>query len=228
MFVKDKGEIMKIDFDKFNLSQKIYSIAGLILSIVVYMVNKNNLNIAIGIVLLSSIAVFLLRYKYAKVVLHIIISLVCIAIAVSIVYVIITNHSQQNKFSDAEVEQMLFGNVQSEQPSMTPTTTTQQQQSSRDAELDNILFGKNQSQQPDLSSLSKEQLLARKQQLESQINSQSPQFAIGYTKADVRRIQGTPTSIISNMWFYGYDYVTFDNRGRVKEYSNSSGKLKIK
>jgi hypothetical protein len=82
---------MKIDFDKFNLSQKILSILGLISAIVIYMGDKDNLNIAIGIIFLIAITVFLLRYKYIKITLYILISLI-----ISAVIYIIVNEQLRN------------------------------------------------------------------------------------------------------------------------------------
>jgi len=57
---------MKVDFDKFNLSQKIYSVFGSILAIIVYMNDEDYLNIALGIALLTIIVVFLMRYNVIK------------------------------------------------------------------------------------------------------------------------------------------------------------------
>ncbi|MDD5634201.1 MAG: hypothetical protein PHW46_02880 [Candidatus Omnitrophica bacterium] len=53
-------------------------------------------------------------------------------------------------------------------------------------------------------------------------------FTIGATKDDVRRIQGEPTSVVGEIWFYGYDYAGFDEAGNVNDLSNILGNLKIK
>lgn len=53
-------------------------------------------------------------------------------------------------------------------------------------------------------------------------------FDIGSTKDHVKKVQGEPMSIINNVWFYETDMVVFDKMNRVSDYSNFSGKLKIK
>jgi hypothetical protein len=63
----------------------------------------------------------------------------------------------------------------------------------------------------------------------------SPNFiTIGSSKSDVARIQGTPKSIedlsFIDQEIWNYDYynsITFKN-GRVSEWNNSNGKLKVK
>ena len=60
-------------------------------------------------------------------------------------------------------------------------------------------------------------------------------ITIGSTKADVARIQGTPRRVdnsfitidIETWWYGGYDRIEFKN-GRVNEWNNSSGFLKVK
>jgi hypothetical protein len=60
-------------------------------------------------------------------------------------------------------------------------------------------------------------------------------ITIGSTKADVARIQGTPRRVDNSFntigietWGYGgYDRIEFKN-GRVNEWNNSSGFLKVK
>jgi hypothetical protein len=66
------------------------------------------------------------------------------------------------------------------------------------------------------------------------ISSASNFITIGSTKSDVVRIQGTPTKIADlsfinqEMWNYGYyNRITFKN-GRVSEWNNSDGKLKVR
>jgi len=58
---------MKIEFDKFNMTQKIYSVAGVVLGILVYMNDENYLNVAIGIVLLTAVVTLLLKYDAMKI-----------------------------------------------------------------------------------------------------------------------------------------------------------------
>jgi outer membrane protein assembly factor BamE (lipoprotein component of BamABCDE complex) len=68
-----------------------------------------------------------------------------------------------------------------------------------------------------------------------QRSTSTPDFiTIGSTKSDVARIQGTPKKIDDfsyineQRWDYGnYNRITFKN-GRVSEWNNSSGKLKVK
>ena len=60
-----------------------------------------------------------------------------------------------------------------------------------------------------------------------------PTFAVGYPQDFVKRIQGTPNSIVGNVWWYTvdsvvYDSVTFDSNGRVASYVNNSGHLKVR
>lgn len=57
---------MKIDFDKFNLSQKIYSILGAVVAILIYMLDGDQLNVSIGALLLTAIVVFLSKYNNFK------------------------------------------------------------------------------------------------------------------------------------------------------------------
>ena len=52
-------------------------------------------------------------------------------------------------------------------------------------------------------------------------------FTLGSTQDDVLAIQGTPTSVQGNTWYYRSSSVTF-SRGRVASYSNQSGNLRIK
>jgi serine/threonine protein kinase len=53
-------------------------------------------------------------------------------------------------------------------------------------------------------------------------------FTIGSSKQTVLAVQGTPTSIMGNMWFYGYCYVTFDANDSVSGYLNNCGNLHVK
>jgi hypothetical protein len=53
-------------------------------------------------------------------------------------------------------------------------------------------------------------------------------FSIGSTQDDVRRVEGTPSSISDNMWSYGQDVVSFNSNGRVTGYLNNSGQLKVR
>ncbi len=55
---------MKIGFDKFNLNQKLYSVIGAVIAILTYMVDADNLNVAIGIALLTIILVLMLKNQY--------------------------------------------------------------------------------------------------------------------------------------------------------------------
>jgi len=60
----------------------------------------------------------------------------------------------------------------------------------------------------------------------------APSFiTIGSSKSDVVRIQGTPTEIKTwswgDDWRFGYSKISFDTRGRVKEWINR-GNLKVK
>ncbi|RKY41526.1 MAG: hypothetical protein DRP85_05920 [Candidatus Makaraimicrobium thalassicum] len=52
-------------------------------------------------------------------------------------------------------------------------------------------------------------------------------FTVGSGEGDVKRIQGAPSSVIGNVWFYDYDIVVFDCYGKVNDYTNFSGKLRI-
>ena len=52
------------------------------------------------------------------------------------------------------------------------------------------------------------------------------QFSLGSTEDEVRRIMGTPMSIIGGGWSYGYSSVSFRD-GRVVGYSNITGLLKV-
>ncbi|MBU1083668.1 MAG: hypothetical protein ABIG55_05940 [Candidatus Omnitrophota bacterium] len=51
---------------------------------------------------------------------------------------------------------------------------------------------------------------------------------IGADQAAVRRVKGEPPSVIGRVWFYGKDMIIFDDKGRVKDYSDFSGSLGIK
>lgn len=52
-------------------------------------------------------------------------------------------------------------------------------------------------------------------------------FTMGSTQDEVLAIQGTPTSVQGNTWYYRSSSVTF-SRGRVESYSNQSRNLRIK
>ena len=56
--------------------------------------------------------------------------------------------------------------------------------------------------------------------------SSAESFGLGATQAQVKAVMGTPSSQSDGTWFYGSDYVTFEN-GHVKSYTNGSGDLKI-
>lgn len=52
-------------------------------------------------------------------------------------------------------------------------------------------------------------------------------FTVGSTKDEVASLQGTPTKIIGETWYYGYSSVDFYN-SKVKSYSNISNNLHVK
>ena len=51
-------------------------------------------------------------------------------------------------------------------------------------------------------------------------------FTIGSSKGEVQAVQGTPTSIVGDTWYYGYSSITF-YKERVKGYSNTSENLRV-
>jgi curved DNA-binding protein CbpA len=61
----------------------------------------------------------------------------------------------------------------------------------------------------------------------SLITDRKTYFTIGSMKNEVQEIQGTPSSIIGDTWFYDASQITFSN-GRVTGYSNNSGNLHMK
>ncbi|MCE5243237.1 MAG: DnaJ domain-containing protein [Syntrophobacteraceae bacterium] len=52
-------------------------------------------------------------------------------------------------------------------------------------------------------------------------------FTLGSTQNDVLLVQGTPTQIGANKWHYGFSEIRFKD-GRVEEYNNFFGNLKIR
>jgi len=52
-------------------------------------------------------------------------------------------------------------------------------------------------------------------------------ITLGSTKSDVRRIQGSPTSITGDNWEYGYSAVCFDSNGKVYRWYTIDRKLKV-
>lgn len=52
-------------------------------------------------------------------------------------------------------------------------------------------------------------------------------FTLGSTKDDVLRVQGTPTRIEGNRWYYGFSEVRFKG-GAVEDYDNYFGNLKVR
>lgn len=52
-------------------------------------------------------------------------------------------------------------------------------------------------------------------------------FTVGSTKDEVLRVQGTPTRIEGNRWYYGFSEVRF-RTGMVEDYDNYFGNLKIR
>jgi len=52
-------------------------------------------------------------------------------------------------------------------------------------------------------------------------------FTLGSTKEEVLAVQGTPESVIGNIWLYGFSSVEFSG-DKVKGWSNISGNLKVK
>ncbi|WP_093396393.1 J domain-containing protein [Thermodesulforhabdus norvegica] len=51
-------------------------------------------------------------------------------------------------------------------------------------------------------------------------------FTLGSTASDVLMVQGTPTRVAGNVWYYGLDRVIFRD-GRVVGYDNMTGRLKV-
>ncbi len=58
-------------------------------------------------------------------------------------------------------------------------------------------------------------------------NKPPPHFTIGSTYDEVLLVQGTPTRIEMDKWFYGFSEIRFKD-GRVKEYDNYFGTLKVR
>ncbi len=52
-------------------------------------------------------------------------------------------------------------------------------------------------------------------------------FTVGSTKDEVLRVQGTPTRIEGNRWYYGFSEVRFRG-GAVEDYDNYFGNLKVR
>ncbi len=52
-------------------------------------------------------------------------------------------------------------------------------------------------------------------------------FTVGSTRDEVLRVQGTPTRIEGNRWYYGFSEVRFKS-GAVEDYDNYFGNLKIR
>lgn len=52
-------------------------------------------------------------------------------------------------------------------------------------------------------------------------------FSLGSTRDEVLRVQGTPTRLDGNRWFYGFSEIHFRN-GRVEDFNNFFGNLKIR
>jgi hypothetical protein len=54
-----------------------------------------------------------------------------------------------------------------------------------------------------------------------------PHVTIGSSEDEVLLVQGTPTKVEDNRWFYGFAELVFKN-GRVAEYDNYFGRLKMR
>lgn len=54
-----------------------------------------------------------------------------------------------------------------------------------------------------------------------------PIFTIGDSSDHIKNVQGVPTSVVGNVWFYDTDMVVFDSDSKVTDYSNFSGRLKV-
>lgn len=52
-------------------------------------------------------------------------------------------------------------------------------------------------------------------------------FTLGSTKNDILLVEGTPTRIEANRWYYGFSEIRFKNE-QVEEYDNSFGDLKVR
>jgi len=52
-------------------------------------------------------------------------------------------------------------------------------------------------------------------------------FTVGSTEDDILRIQGTPTRVEQDRWFYGFAEIKFKD-GRVTEFNNYFGNLKVR
>jgi hypothetical protein len=63
-------------------------------------------------------------------------------------------------------------------------------------------------------------------QIGSESKLTSDYFTLGSTKDDVLAVQGTPTSIVGDTWYYSYSTISFYN-GRVRGYSNTSKNLRV-
>ena len=59
------------------------------------------------------------------------------------------------------------------------------------------------------------------------VDSDKNFFTIGSSKDEVLAIQGTPTRIFMNTWYYGLSSISFQGNN-VKEYNNFSNNLKVK
>jgi len=53
------------------------------------------------------------------------------------------------------------------------------------------------------------------------------EYGLGATKEEVLSLQGMPEAVAGEVWFYGSDYVVFDDEEKMGEYSNIFGTLKI-
>ena len=181
---------MKIDFDKFNLSQKIFSVLGVVIAILVYMRDGSYFNVAIGIVLLTAVAVFLLKYKRIRLISNVVMVLLGVAGIAMMLQLLVPEKIEIQEFP-LEAENA----------------------DSRIIPIDNLIGG-------GLAIESAETAQSRHKPQEY--------FTIGSTKNNVKRIQGSPTSIVGQIWMYGYDTVSFDYNDKVSGYSNNSSKLKVK
>jgi hypothetical protein len=202
---------MRIDFDKLNLSQKIYSIVGLVSAIVVYMNDKDALNVAIGIILLTIIVAFLMRYKAIKIFCNISVALLVVSL---VVLGLIEIGSDKKERMQTDISR--GNNIDLKQSSQ-----------SREPQKYEITLVDGRTFVAEFYGTPTEKEMDDAAE-KFRVENPEPFFRIGSTKADVKRIQGTPTSIIGDMWCYGLDRVVFDFNGHVTSYMNSSGKLKVK
>jgi len=228
---------MKFEFDKLSKLQKFTLIAGAIFAIVIYMVNASNLNVGVGVLLLCVLFSYLAKYKKFVSLTKIILLLFGIGIITLIIYATIAEYALTRKLNGESVKSSVKTQNETTDRDKASTPKLNKYRVTDTGDSTYLITGYARPMEYQIDEMIK---MVETRGIGTKLNydeftiemtydaSSLGYFSLGSSKRTVKKIQGSPSSIVGNMWFYAYDSVTFDANGYVKGYNNLSGELKIK